>query len=68
MLVADQRALIELDLLGDPGAGCLTLRGQTNDLRLELTMARACGDFRKWLLTIGAFITLIAGLWFARRP
>jgi len=63
----DQRALLGLDLLGDPGAGGLTLRGQTNDLRLELSMARAGGGFGPWLLVLASALVVIGGVWFARR-
>lgn len=63
----DQRALLGLDLLGDPGAGGLTLRGQTNDLRLELSMARAGGGFGPWLLLLASALVVIGGVWFARR-
>ncbi len=63
----DQRALLGLDLLGDPGAGGLTLRGQTNDLRLELSMTREGGDARPWLLVLASALVLIGGVWFARR-
>jgi hypothetical protein len=65
--VEDQRALLGLDLLGDPGAGGLTLRGQTNDLRLELSMARSGGDIAPWLLVLGSLLVLVGGVWFARR-
>jgi hypothetical protein len=65
--VEDQRALLGLDLLGDPGAGGLTLRGQTNDLRLELSMTRSGGAVAPWLLALGSLLVLIGGAWFARR-
>jgi len=64
----DQRALLGIDLLGDPGTGGLNLRGQTNDLRLELSMSRSGGDVAPWLLALGSLLVLIGGLWFARRP
>lgn len=63
----DQRALLGLDLLGDPGAGGLTLRGQTNDLRLELTMSRSGGALGPWLLVLASVLILAGGAWFARR-
>ena len=65
--VEDQRALLGLDLLGDPGAGGLTLRGQTNDLRLELSMTRSGGDVAPWLLLLGSLLVLAGGAWFVRR-
>ncbi|HEX3132204.1 MAG TPA: hypothetical protein VHX44_01325, partial [Planctomycetota bacterium] len=64
----DQRALLGIDLLGDPGTGGLNFHGQTSDLRLELTMARSGGEVGAWLLALGSFLVLVGGLWFARRP
>jgi len=63
----DQRALLGIDLLAAPGADGLMLRGQTSDLRLELSMSRTGGALGPWLLTLGSLAVLVVGLWLTRR-
>jgi hypothetical protein len=64
----DHRALLGLDLLGDPGTGGLALKAQSNDLRVELTMSRSGGQAWPWIAVVLSLLVLAGGVWVGRRP
>jgi hypothetical protein len=63
----DHSTVLGLDLLGDPGAGGLSLRAQGNDLTMELSMTRTNGRAWPWLAVVSSLLLLGAGLWLFRR-